>query len=162
RARLDVLGQEVRDLRGLAARAVLLESLEGNPVHRLHRARKPLARGSTLGPDSDPDLEPVPPRHRSPSAFGLHLSPRLAAPAPAWRTRPGEPHTPSQPPPSRPARRSAALERPPTTIGTGGSGAGRIHARSNEKNSPAWLTGSPRKSARSATSDSSVRRPRVL
>src|SRR5450755_2409176 len=68
---------------------------------------------------------------------------------------------PSQPSPSRPARRSAASDRPPTTSGILGSGTGRMATRSRVKNSPSWLTSSPASRRRSRPSDSFIRRPRV-
>ena len=40
--------------------------------------------------------------------------------------RRGETQMPSQPSPNRPARRTAASDRPPTVIGIGGEGAGSI------------------------------------
>jgi len=69
---------------------------------------------------------------------------------------------PSQPSPSRPARRSAASDRPPTTSGIGCSGVGRTRARCSEKNSPSWSMVSPASRRRSRPSDSSIRRPRVF
>src|SRR3546814_13013135 len=60
--------------------------------------------------------------------------------------RSGETQMPSQPSPNRPARCTAAVERPPTTTGTGAGGAGRIDTEDNEKNSPAWSTVLPARS----------------
>src|SRR3546814_17336238 len=68
---------------------------------------------------------------------------------------------PSQPSPNRPARCTAAVERPPTTTGTGAGGAGRIDTEDNEKNSPAWSTVLPARSGRRTARQWSNRRPRV-
>ena len=74
--------------------------------------------------------------------------------------RRGETQIPNQPSPNRPARRTAASDRPPTISGIGGEGAGMMSA-SSEKNSPSKLTGFPSDNARRIW-DSSIRRPTVL
>ena len=50
---------------------------------------------------------------------------------------------PSQPSPSRPARLTAASERPPTMIGIGSAGAGEMTASSRSKNVPWKVTAFP-------------------
>jgi hypothetical protein len=63
---------------------------------------------------------------------------------------------------ARAARRRVRLsDRPPTTNGIGGDGAGTIRASSREKNLPSKLTGAPRNSARTIARHSPIRCPRV-
>ena len=68
---------------------------------------------------------------------------------------------PSQPSPSRPARLTAASERPPTMMGIGSAGAGEMTASSRSKNVPWKVTAFPVRSWRTTVRHSSIRRPRL-
>ena len=73
--------------------------------------------------------------------------------------RRGDTHSASQPSPSWPVRTSAASDRPPTRIGIGGAGAGRIAPR-RLKNRPRKSTSWPSMNRRRQRSASVVRAPR--
>ena len=68
---------------------------------------------------------------------------------------------PSQPSPSRPARRIAASDRPPMMSGIGTGGAGAMTASSRSKNAPWKLTAVPAMSWRRTARHSFIRSPRV-
>ena len=93
---------------------------------------------------------------RPSAAAYLPISPVASA------NRAGETHRPSQPSPCLATRRRAASDRPPITIGTGGSGAGEMRTWSMRKKVPSMVTSVPASSGRSTASASSIRRPRVV
>ena len=115
-----------------------------------------LAGRREAAPDVERVLEPA--RHPCPSPVACRA---MWSGTAAYRR--GETQIPSQPSPSRRgAADRAASDRPPTTSGIAGAGAGRISASSSAKNSPSKLTGVPSARPRRIRRHSSVRRPRVV
>ena len=144
-ASLDVRRERRGDVLRAAARGVAGEALEGQ------RSSSPPSHAARAGAaEPGPELQGV----RRPARRPIRST--------ASAKRRGETQTPIQPSPRRRARSSAASERPPTRIGIGGSGAGRMAASRTLKWRPDEVDRARRSGRRArASSASVVRRPRV-